>query len=965
MSLLSAGIGYESLRFEGPFQPQLIERLQITRMINDHAYLQISGVLPEEQGAKCIGKTMDQEPIVIHQLDEQGQSVRRLFHGIVMRLSVHCTRGVYMFELEAASHSYQMDSKVKKRSYQDIHRTYDDLVTTLVRKYRYGDAIDTVSNHTKLDAFVLQYEETDWAFLKRLASRFGSVLVPEVTAASPKLFFGLPEGKMHKVERAGSYRVRKTFHELDTGQPGEHAGPYVTYRIESLQYYALGDRLTLPVGPRKELAVVSAVTRLEDGLLRTRYDLQPEQDIRYARYGNDKAVGIMLTGKVLKVQQDYVQLQLDMDPQQDPAKACWFPVATRYVAEGHTGWYNMPEIGEQVELYLPTNREQEAYVTGSLRQHRNTNGQPDVKMWRHAQGSGVEMSGQELTLSTSGECSITLHEAGITVSSPGNVLIQGANIKLDAGEELSLQAGTALYLKGGASSMILDGETDIQAPVIDQEGTVKAPVFVADLPPVPEPPLMSIQAYEAAQAAAQASSSSPAEAPAAKITSPAAQQQAEALLGTVSKLLGAIPAVARVAGVFLNAFGGPAGKAAGMIMQATAAVPVRSTGTSRAGGGAAGGGLHPLKYLASLALEGLISQYELEQRKQDYYSKWILGNVFTSARQLAHSGGPLELVQNLLAESKAMYLAYHQVPADLRQRWWGNYESYLAQQPQPETEKPKPKSWWGKMFEQYGENEILTAEAKRESAQLQMELAWDAAQGANETIRVNQSLGLYKQRDYHPNHPIAGKVGEIAGDVVSSLQGIGEFIVGAGGELFSVAVSSTGVLTPFGVLTGVASTGLISHGGVLAYNGASNLGESSAELWQMMKGEGKPPKSSSAKPEKPGHAEGKGESTESPALKDSPYHPDSVAERTKPPYKANPAHDKGSPYYNPKKTPEPADSVEIYNKSVRGGMGTWYGVNKDGKIYQYFSDNARGVHFAGEITKDKLTKSVRQQLGIK
>ncbi|WP_342440497.1 hypothetical protein NSS79_18100 [Paenibacillus sp. FSL L8-0436] len=26
---------------------------------------------------------------------------------------------------------------------------------------------------------------------------------------------------------------------------------------------------------------------------------------------------------------------------------------------------------------------------------------------------------------------------------------------------------------------------------------------------------------------------------------------------------------------------------------------------------------------------------------------------------------------------------------------------------------------------------------------------------------------------------------------------------------------------------------------------------------------------------------------------------------------------------------------------------------------------ARGVHFAGEITKDKLTKSVRQQLGIK
>lgn len=370
MSVLSDGIGYESLRFYGPFQPLHIEQLQITRAINDHAFLHISGMLSEEQGAACIDQNMEQEPIVIRQLNDQGQSLRRLFHGIVTRMSVHCVRGVYTFELEAASHSYQMDIKRKRRSYQDIHRTYDDLVTALVPKYQYGDAIDTVSNYAKLETFVLQYEETDWAFLKRLASRFGSVLVPEVTAASPKVFFGMPEGKQHKVERDVFYRVRKTFHELDGKKPGERAGSYVTYMIESLQYYALGDLITLPIGQGKELVVVRAVTTLADGLLRTRYDLQAEQDIRYARYENNQATGISLTGTVLKVQKDFVQLQLDIDPKQDPAKACWFPVATRYVAEEHSGWYDMPEIGELVELYLPTHREQDAYVTDSLRQQR-------------------------------------------------------------------------------------------------------------------------------------------------------------------------------------------------------------------------------------------------------------------------------------------------------------------------------------------------------------------------------------------------------------------------------------------------------------------------------------------------------------------------------------------------------------------------------------------------------------------
>ncbi|WP_274484130.1 contractile injection system protein, VgrG/Pvc8 family [Paenibacillus polymyxa] len=857
MSILSDGIGYESLRFYGPFQLQHIDQLQITRTINDHTFLHISGMLSEEQGAACIGQNMEQEPIVIRQLDDQGQSLRRLFHGIVTRMSVNCTRGVYTFELEAASHSYQMDIKLKKRSFQDIHRTYDDLVTSMVRKYEYGDAIDTVTNYAKLDTFVLQYEETDWAFLKRLVSRFGSILVPEVTAASPKVFFGMPEGKQYKVERDVFYRVRKTFHELDTGKPGERAGSYVTYMIESLQYYALGDLITLPIGQGKELVVVRAVTTLTDGLLRTRYDLQAEQNIRYARYENDQTTGISLTGTVLKVQQDFVQLQLDIDPKQDPVKACWFPVATRYVAEEHSGWYDMPEVGELVELYLPTHREQDAYVTDSLRQQRHTNGQPNVKVWQHVQGSGVEMSEHELTLSTSGEFSITLHEGnGITIDSPENVQIQGGHVKLGAGEELSLEAGTALYLKGGASSMVLDGETDTKAPVIYQEGTVKAPVFVADLPPVPEPPLMSIKAFEAAQSAAKDSSSSHASTPKAKVTSPAELQQANALMGTVSKLLGSIPVMGKVASVMLNTVGGPAGKVAATVLQATASIPVRSKGTPTIEGNSKGSGVHPLKYLAGLALQGLISQYEHEQARQAYYSKWILGKAYTSARHIAHSGGPLELVQNLLKESNAMVHAYQQIPVDLRQRWRTNYDRYMEQQPKPQVVEPK--SWWEKMLAQSAKNDMVATQAKREAIQLEGEMAWDATQGAYQAGLRSVSHGKH-HIDYNPKHPIAGKTGEVIGDVFSTIAGVGEMMFGAGGEVGGFLLDGTVVLSPAGVLVNVASAGFIYHGGVMSYHGASNAGGDSAELWKMIKEKNKqgstPPKPSKPK-EKPPKTEG-------------------------------------------------------------------------------------------------------------
>ncbi len=775
-------------------------------------------------------------------------------------LSVHCIRGVYTFELEAASHSYQMDTKKKRRSYQDIHRTYDDLVTTMVRKYMYGDAIDTVTNYAKLGTFVLQYEETDWAFLKRLVSRFGSVLVPEITAASPKIFFGMPEGKQYKVERDVFYRVRKTFHDLDRGNLGERAGVYVTYTIDNLQYYALGDLITLPIGQGKELVVVRAMTELKDGLLQTRYDLQAEQDIQYDRYENDQAIGISLTGTVLKVQQDFVQLQLEIDPKQDLAKACWFPVATRYVAEEHSGWYDMPEAGEQVELYLPTHCEQEAYVADSLRQHRHVNGQPDVKAWRHVQGSGIEMSEQELILSTSDGFSITLHDdTGITVNSPGNVQIQGGHVKLDAGQELSLEAGTALYLKGGASSMVLDGETDTKAPVIYQEGTVKAPVFVADLPPVPEPPLMNIKAYEAAQsAAANASSSSATSAPTAKVTSPAVLQQANALLGTVSKLLGSIPAVGKVANVMLNTSGGLAGKVAATVLQVSAAIPVRSKGTPTLGASKEAR-IHPLKHWAGLALQGLITQYEHEQAKQVYYSKWILGKVYTSARHVAHSGGPLELVQNLLKESNTIVYAYQQIPTELRQRWRANYDSYMAQQPQPKQEE-ESQSWWDLMAEaqfQNAENEAIMAKQMANELEYAADVSGEVVLGAAAAVVEDYSFGLMN-KEYASDHPKARKTGEVIGHSLTTVAGAVETVGAVGEGFLGGLITTTGVGAPVGVLAMAQSAFMGVQGTTVMYTGASNSVESTKDLYRMSKSEG-PNSSTPSKPS--GGKSGKSEGT--------------------------------------------------------------------------------------------------------
>ncbi|WP_046216525.1 contractile injection system protein, VgrG/Pvc8 family, partial [Paenibacillus wulumuqiensis] len=764
MTLLHQGIGYESLRLDGPIHPQRLNELTITRKINEHGYMFVTGIIPEEQGAASVHHDFEGEPVVLRQLDAGGHSVQRLFHGVITRFTIHCIRSVYTFELEAISQSGQMDIERKRRSFQNADQTYDDLVTRLVREYTYGDAIDTVSDSARLDSLVLQYDETDWQFLKRLASRFSSVLVPDTIAASPKLFFGMPEGRRHVLGEDTFYRIRKTFGQmnpayssyndapaathsaahdsvqaadLSSGQfspaaypagsqnpevsAARHQPGYVSYYIDSLQYYALGDHLTMPASAGSaELIVVEAKSRLQDGLVQTAYELQRAEQIQFYRYENEQTTGITLTGAVQEVAADFVRMKLDIDeeyhrnhPQAATNKELiWFPVSTPYAAEKHTGWYDMPEKGEQVELYIPLPWEGSSYVTGTLRQQIAAIHDPDTKVWSHPAGNQLQMDRQELRLSTSGSMTISLQpDSGIEISSPGNIGIQGGSIALNAAQTLSLEAARAIHLKGGQSSMIVDGDTDIHSPTIHQVGTVKAPVYVADLAPVPEPPLMSIQAYQAGQAAAQQQKAQThAAAPKAKITPPAQKAKSDGLLGLLSKVAGAIPA--KTTSKVLLGINNPLAKVTGALMQVNASVPARRSGGGSQGivtaaasqvyhaAARASSNHRPMSWsqLGHIVANGFVDWAGRVDDLDQHYRRWWAGKVMTQARiALLTPFSPIGWTSQVSLEQ-----SYRQIPEDVRLRW------------DNETQR---KAWEAYNLQRYQEREAEIAQQAAEEAE--------------------------------------------------------------------------------------------------------------------------------------------------------------------------------------------------------------------------------------------------------
>ncbi len=92
-----------------------------------------------------------------------------------------------------------------------------------------------------------------------------------------------------------------------------------------------------------------------------------------------------------------------------------------------------------------------------------------------------------------------------------------------------------------------------------------------------------------------------------------------------------------------------------------------------------------------------------------------------------------------------------------------------------------------------------------------------------------------------------------------------------------------------------------------------------------------------------------------PALKGTPYHPEAVIDRVRPPY--DPVHERPGYRSNFDKSPEPPDARRVYESGrlVRTDTETWFGRSEDGKRFYRFrssqsgEDGVRRAHWNGDF----------------
>ncbi|MCL2337337.1 MAG: contractile injection system protein, VgrG/Pvc8 family [Firmicutes bacterium] len=447
---------YQDLILELPVKLQQLTELKITQNFSRHAVAYITGLL-EEENKTAVYELTNQTNITIKIKTDETEKI--IFTGIPMHVTIKHIRAVAHIAIILKSSSVLMDIRRKSRSFQNPNNTLTNLCRTIIQEYN-GDIIDTAAPETKQNCALIQYQETDWTFLRRIASRKGALIHPNHLSAKPQIYIGLPVGDNY-TENTTNYSLAKDLtaylrrQENYEHQPESQA---LTYQMESSQDYQLGDQITYQQIP---LVVAQKITELKKGLLTHSYRLNPAGWLTQTIIHNLELKGASIEGAVIAVAKDKLKLHLTIDPSQDPAEAAWYPFATPYTAQGSTGWYSMPQPGDSVQLYLPTADEAAAYVSTVNRQDGLTNPKAQIpadKYYGAIQGQEMKLTPQELTFSaTENQLYLKMdNQTGVTISSNQDINLKAGPRMTGEGQTVDLTAKERITLAVGSSGIIVD-----------------------------------------------------------------------------------------------------------------------------------------------------------------------------------------------------------------------------------------------------------------------------------------------------------------------------------------------------------------------------------------------------------------------------------------------------------------------------------------------------------------------------
>ena len=287
--------------------------------------------------------------VSVEYTDTADNKTKVLFKGIIENFRFSNDLGVCICHIEAFSKSLLLDKEKNDRLFQNKEDNIKSVVEKVSSKIETRVIYNTETK--KLGQLFLQYRETDWEFIKRIASNFGEVLVADYKSGLTAFYYGMPYSEdmvhFHPDHYESGFEIdiyeKKDLLESDHNIP---AGD-IYYTVSDYSDYELGSKADF-MG--KIFYIKEKKVEAKEGYLVFTYKLCDKQYIKSTPKLNENITGLVIGGKVVDVKEEHIYVKSDIDCSDSVFPVVWMPITGNVM-------YCMPKVNSRVQLYFGDSEE--------------------------------------------------------------------------------------------------------------------------------------------------------------------------------------------------------------------------------------------------------------------------------------------------------------------------------------------------------------------------------------------------------------------------------------------------------------------------------------------------------------------------------------------------------------------------------------------------------------------------------
>ena len=374
----------------------VIQEFVLDENINEHQKLEIQLEMDDEQ-RKNLERIIEKEDVGIEiELANTDKDVKRkVFSGIVDYFEI-LDYGSYgcRILMRAFSKSVLFDRKNEKkyRVFQDKNLMFSDIIDEINKDYAEKKLGIKYSDTAKkqIGSLIVQFDETDWEFLIRLASQLktGMFVIEQGI-----ILFGIVE--MGEIKKENKYFS-------DYSLVRDYKNLY--YKVQSNKVINLGDTVSISEnavenegndkdssGNRGNFSVLKTRIFLKDFILKSEFLATDMSSYHIFRKYNEKIKGCRIEANVERVFEDSGIAKMEVrfaeglkkivqersneesnDKAYDDYGIKRFPLSYQtFYSQTNTGFFCTPEVNDTVEVYFPNEDERFAKVSWAINNKGN------------------------------------------------------------------------------------------------------------------------------------------------------------------------------------------------------------------------------------------------------------------------------------------------------------------------------------------------------------------------------------------------------------------------------------------------------------------------------------------------------------------------------------------------------------------------------------------------------------------